>query len=289
VRHERRWGEQIRRSFEIPEVDDSTRVVHEEMSRLPERFQNVAVLCDLEGNSYAEAAQLLGCPVGTVMSRLSAARRRLRQRLARRGLAPAAGTPEALLAEQAGATTGALPQPLAEATIHAVLDVAQDHAEMAVVVSSAVDTLTEMAIKAMFLIRAETVAARLLTVAALCGVGFTVFAVVNLGMRAQAPNTALEKPRSVGPRVDGIPVSVSVRDAKDRAVPEAAVELFQDYRPLSGDDRPERNRPVPHSGRRPRLLGRRHEGGNGHRLFRELRPLAFDPAKTLACDACSRP
>ena len=78
-------------SFVVPEVDDSARVVHEELGRLPARFQGVAVLCDLEGKTYAEAAQLLGCPIGTVMSRLSEARRRLRRGLARRGLAPAAG------------------------------------------------------------------------------------------------------------------------------------------------------------------------------------------------------
>ena len=39
------------------------------IARLPERYREVVVLCDLEGKSYEEAAALLGCPVGTVRSR----------------------------------------------------------------------------------------------------------------------------------------------------------------------------------------------------------------------------
>jgi RNA polymerase sigma-70 factor, ECF subfamily len=42
----------------------------------------------VDGLRYAEAAQVLGVPVGTVMSRLHRARRRIRDRLATAGLAP---------------------------------------------------------------------------------------------------------------------------------------------------------------------------------------------------------
>jgi len=37
---------------------------------LPHRYREVIVMCDLEEKSYADAARLLGCPVGTVRSRL---------------------------------------------------------------------------------------------------------------------------------------------------------------------------------------------------------------------------
>ena len=46
-------------------------------------------LCDVEGLTHEEAARRLGLPVGTIKSRLSRARRRLRSRLTRRGLTPA--------------------------------------------------------------------------------------------------------------------------------------------------------------------------------------------------------
>lgn len=70
------------------QFDDLGPVLHEEIDRLPERFRAPVVLCDLEGSSHEQAARHLGWPVGTVKSRLSRARERLRDRLTRRGLAP---------------------------------------------------------------------------------------------------------------------------------------------------------------------------------------------------------
>ncbi len=64
-------------------------VVDEELMRLPDRLRSAFVLCCLEGMTSAAAARELGCPVGTVDSRLHAARARLRDRLTRRGFGPA--------------------------------------------------------------------------------------------------------------------------------------------------------------------------------------------------------
>ena len=66
-------------------------VIHEEVDRLPERYRSAVVLCDLEGRTCEEAARHLGCPIGTVGSRLARGRQRLRDRLSRRGLAPRGG------------------------------------------------------------------------------------------------------------------------------------------------------------------------------------------------------
>lgn len=60
-----------------------------EIDRLSEPFRQVFVLCYLEGLSNADAARVLGCPVGTVESRLTTARRTLRDRLGRRVELPA--------------------------------------------------------------------------------------------------------------------------------------------------------------------------------------------------------
>jgi RNA polymerase sigma-70 factor (ECF subfamily) len=48
---------------------------------LPERYREVVVLCDLEELSYVESAQILGCAVGTVRSRLHRARSLLLEKL----------------------------------------------------------------------------------------------------------------------------------------------------------------------------------------------------------------
>lgn len=51
------------------------------ISTLPENYREVVVLCELEEMSYEEAASLLGCPVGTVRSRLHRARAILVEKL----------------------------------------------------------------------------------------------------------------------------------------------------------------------------------------------------------------
>jgi RNA polymerase sigma-70 factor (ECF subfamily) len=48
---------------------------------LDKTFQDAVVLCDVRGFSYEEAASTIGCPVGTLMSRLYRGRRRLRATL----------------------------------------------------------------------------------------------------------------------------------------------------------------------------------------------------------------
>ncbi len=68
--------------------DDLAALIHEELNRLPHRYRSAIVLCDLEGRTCEEAARQLGCPIGTIGSRLSRARQHLRDRLRRRGLAP---------------------------------------------------------------------------------------------------------------------------------------------------------------------------------------------------------
>jgi len=59
-------------------------VVHA-LDALPEDYRAVVVLCDIEGLSYKDIAEVVGCPAGTVMSRLYRGRRLLEKSL--RGLA----------------------------------------------------------------------------------------------------------------------------------------------------------------------------------------------------------
>jgi RNA polymerase sigma-70 factor (ECF subfamily) len=58
------------------------RAVRRAIELLPEEFREVVVLREIEGLAYKEIAGVVGVPVGTVMSRLSRARERLRELLA---------------------------------------------------------------------------------------------------------------------------------------------------------------------------------------------------------------
>jgi len=52
------------------------------LSAVPHDFRDVVVLVDIGDFSYADAAQILDIPMGTVMSRLHRGRRLLKARLA---------------------------------------------------------------------------------------------------------------------------------------------------------------------------------------------------------------
>lgn len=90
--HEKQSAEQ-KPVESIDEADPSETYegLHEEVASLPEKLRLAVVLCYLEGMTAEAAADRLGCPRGTVLSRLSQARERLRLRLTRRGLALPAG------------------------------------------------------------------------------------------------------------------------------------------------------------------------------------------------------
>jgi RNA polymerase sigma-70 factor, ECF subfamily len=57
-------------------------MVQSALERLPVQFREVILLCDIEEMSYQEIAEIVGIPIGTVMSRLSRARKSLRELLA---------------------------------------------------------------------------------------------------------------------------------------------------------------------------------------------------------------
>jgi len=60
-------------------LDDEVRAAVES---LPEDFRAAVIMADLQDKSYKEIAEIAGCPLGTVMSRLHRGRKLLRERLA---------------------------------------------------------------------------------------------------------------------------------------------------------------------------------------------------------------
>jgi RNA polymerase sigma factor (sigma-70 family) len=109
---ERRFALRLARSPEPSPRDDLGPALHEEIDRLPERLKAPVVLCHLEGLTHEMAAEHLNCPVGTVRSRLSRGRERLRRALARRGFAAPSSDP-------GSSQIPAVPASLAALTIHA--------------------------------------------------------------------------------------------------------------------------------------------------------------------------
>jgi RNA polymerase sigma-70 factor (ECF subfamily) len=56
--------------------------IEKSLEELPVRFREIILLCDVEEMSYQEIAETLAIPIGTVMSRLSRARKAMRELLA---------------------------------------------------------------------------------------------------------------------------------------------------------------------------------------------------------------
>jgi RNA polymerase sigma factor (sigma-70 family) len=134
--------------------DDLVALLDEELSRLPDRYRAVIILCDLEGQTRTEAARCLGCPEGTVAGRLARARTMLAKRLARHGLAVSA-----VLSPDAAS---AVPASVVSATI----DSATGHA-----VSANVVALTEGVLRIMLLKKLKIATAVLLAVGVLVSGG----------------------------------------------------------------------------------------------------------------------
>ncbi len=97
-------------------VREAQTVLDEELLRLPARYQAAVLLCCLEGLTRDEAAARIGVSVSTLKSRLEEGRRRLRERLARRGLSLSAVLASALLGAPVSA---ALPPRLLTAALSA--------------------------------------------------------------------------------------------------------------------------------------------------------------------------
>jgi RNA polymerase sigma-70 factor (ECF subfamily) len=68
------------------ELDDSLRIVHEELENLPPDYREILVLRDIEGLPYDEIATALDISLANVKVRIHRARELLKRRLVDRGL-----------------------------------------------------------------------------------------------------------------------------------------------------------------------------------------------------------
>ncbi len=183
-------------------------VLHEEVENLPARYRAPFVLCYLEGKTNEEAAALLGWPKGTVLSSLSRARERLRQRLTRRGIVLSAAALGTLVSERAA--PAAVPTALIDATVSAGSSLASG--TVAVSVMAHVDGLA----RTMLLARLKTSMALAVVAGAALGiVAYRPWTKPEIAIGPEAEQTpaiareALPMPRTDEQRLQGVWVVVS--------------------------------------------------------------------------------
>jgi hypothetical protein len=158
------------------------------VSRLPEKYRLPFILCHLEGLTNEQAANHLGCPTGTVLSRLSRARERLRDRLQMRGVVLSAGALVGLLSTNVAQAVSAA---LVATTAHAATIALSTGAATAT--SPLVGILVQGALHEMVLAKIKTIVAVVLAVCV--GAGGSVLLVQTLAQTEPMVSTQpAEKP-----------------------------------------------------------------------------------------------
>ncbi|HEX5272296.1 MAG TPA: sigma-70 family RNA polymerase sigma factor, partial [Gemmataceae bacterium] len=195
-------------------------ILDEELSRLPDHYRVVIVLCDLEGRSRKEVAGQFGCPEGTVASRLARARGMLARRLAARGVALSCGA--AVLSQDMA--SAAVPASVVSSAIKAASLCAAGQAAVPVKVA----VLAEGVLKAMLMSKLKAAVAVVL-VLGLMAIGATGFGIARgqpkievpqESGRAQKGKMVKEKAEAVawGKEVDGLRMGLALVPADAHTV-----------------------------------------------------------------------
>jgi RNA polymerase sigma factor (sigma-70 family) len=162
--------QQEHRESDGDETNGLQELLDAELAQLPARYREVLILRDLEGYSRSEAAKKLGLPPGTIDSRLSRARKQLRERLVRRGVTVGSGALAATLAHCATAGNVLPPALIQETFRHAELFLLAGKAITGTPVVTKITSLAHGELNKMFLTKlSTTVGIAALVVALLLG------------------------------------------------------------------------------------------------------------------------
>ena len=189
--------------------DNLQALLDQELSRLPDKYRVPIILCDLEGKTRKDAAQQLGCPEGSLSSRLSRARVMLGKRLARHGLAISGGSLAAVLSQQAA--SACVPTSVATATIKAATLYATGQST-AGVVSASVTALTQGVLKTMLLSKLKI------------GTMWLLVSLIAFGASSLIYRTAMAQPATLQ-RADA---TTPKETAKDRSLPDDEIKKDSD-------------------------------------------------------------
>jgi RNA polymerase sigma factor (sigma-70 family) len=223
--HERRRAERTAEAVADALPDELGAVIQREVGRLPDRLRAAVVLCYFEGRTCEQAADRLGLPVGTIKSRLSGARARLRSRLARDGYGPEAANPAAW--PLAGPFV--VPARLASSTIASVMASPASRSASGGGVSASVAVLAQGALRGILLSRTMAGAALVLAVAALAWAA----AAAGAGGRGPAEERpSPSPPPAAAPSASGRPFPG--RTEPDQMTLAGGIVVDPDGRPLAG-------------------------------------------------------
>jgi RNA polymerase sigma factor (sigma-70 family) len=186
---------------------DMQPLLDQELSRLPDKYRGVIILCDLEGKTRKEVAEQLGWPEGTVASRLARARNMLAKRLTQRGVALSCAALAAVLAQQAAAA--GVPYVVVDSTIRVACLLAAGKAAATGAISVKVAALTEGVMKAMLFSKLKTAIAIVLIL------GFVATGATILTCRTAAGQDD-KKPAAEKP------VAPAAKSEKEKEVPPAS-------------------------------------------------------------------
>jgi RNA polymerase sigma factor (sigma-70 family) len=196
---------------------DVRSILHEEIDRLPDGERQPVVLCDLEGLTYEQAAARLHSTAPTIYHRLAKGRKRLRDRLIRRGVT---GTAVGSAMELSRASTmAAVPTRWAEAVVAAATG-----GPLPTTVAALTDTL----IRSLLMARLKIVSVTVLGMVALASVGVVAVGAARPGASSPAPpERAAQAPpsRTDEPKPSDKPVDIAAAPPKTNSLVVEARDL----------------------------------------------------------------
>jgi len=179
------------------------------IDRLPERFRAPVVLHYFEGLSTAATAQRLGCPRGTILSRLARARERLRRRLEQRGVSLEALMPAAAASSRLF-SSATVPPALVHTTVRAASSLALAGAAVETVVPATVAALSRGAVRNLMFAKVRLASVLVILSMATAAIGLSMAAPGN-----EKPRGNDAQPEAVSEQTSG-PQPAALSKASDK-------------------------------------------------------------------------